>query len=169
MADAAHEEENPDGEMLLVSKMACSLVGVEQKITFRPKSVVHKAYGRQETRERYVCSYGLNPQFRDKLEKGSLNITGEDAGGEVRVIELSGHPFFVATLYQPQLSSNPGKPHPLMVAFIKTAISFKESISPPSLDEFDDLIAEVRRKGKQAGIQKTDIDAAIGQARGKNQ
>lgn len=42
-----------------------------------------------------------------------------------------------------------------------------KSISPPSLDEFDDLIAEARKKGKQAGIKKSDISDAILKARGK--
>jgi AbrB family looped-hinge helix DNA binding protein len=42
-----------------------------------------------------------------------------------------------------------------------------KSISPPSLDESDDLIAEVRKKGKQAGIKKSDISDAISKARGK--
>ncbi len=42
-----------------------------------------------------------------------------------------------------------------------------KSISPPSLDEFDDLIAEARKKGKQAGIKKSDISDAISKARGK--
>jgi AbrB family looped-hinge helix DNA binding protein len=42
-----------------------------------------------------------------------------------------------------------------------------KSISPPSLDEFDDLIAEARKKGKQAGIKKSDISEAISKVRGK--
>ena len=42
-----------------------------------------------------------------------------------------------------------------------------KSISPPSLDEFDDLIAEARKKGKQAGIKKSDINNAILKVRGK--
>ena len=42
-----------------------------------------------------------------------------------------------------------------------------KNISPPSLDEFDDLIAEARKKGKQAGIKKTDINNAILKVRGK--
>jgi AbrB family looped-hinge helix DNA binding protein len=42
-----------------------------------------------------------------------------------------------------------------------------KSISPTSLDEFDDLIAEARKKGKQAGIKKSDINDAILKTRGK--
>jgi AbrB family looped-hinge helix DNA binding protein len=42
-----------------------------------------------------------------------------------------------------------------------------KSISPPSLDEFDDLIAKARKKGKQAGIKKSDISGAVLKVRGK--
>ena len=42
-----------------------------------------------------------------------------------------------------------------------------KSISPISLDQFDNLIAEARKKGKQAGIKKSDISDAILKARGK--
>jgi len=42
-----------------------------------------------------------------------------------------------------------------------------KNITPPSLDEFGNLIAEVRKKAKQAGIKKSDISDAILEARGK--
>ena len=42
-----------------------------------------------------------------------------------------------------------------------------KSISPPSLDEFGDLIAEARKKGKEAGIKKSDIKNAILKVRGR--
>ena len=41
-----------------------------------------------------------------------------------------------------------------------------KSISPPSLDEFDSLIAKARKQGKQAGIKKSDITDAISKVRG---
>jgi len=42
-----------------------------------------------------------------------------------------------------------------------------KNIAPPSIDEFGDLIAKVRKKGKQVGIKKSDISKAILKARGK--
>ena len=44
---------------------------------------------------------------------------------------------------------------------------YLKNISPPDLDEFDDLIAEARRKGKKIGLKKSDILAAVKTARGK--
>ena len=42
-----------------------------------------------------------------------------------------------------------------------------KNIAPPSLDEFGALIAEARKKGKQAEVKKSDINDAILKARGK--
>ena len=42
-----------------------------------------------------------------------------------------------------------------------------KNISPPALNEFDDLIAEARRKGKKVGLKRSDIKDAIFKARGK--
>jgi len=42
-----------------------------------------------------------------------------------------------------------------------------KSISPPSMDEFDSLIAEARRQGKEAGLKQSDITEAIAKVRGR--
>jgi CTP synthase (UTP-ammonia lyase) len=63
----------------------------------------------------------LNPQYRSLLESGPLRISAHDDAGEVRAVELAGHPFFVATLFQPELSALSGTPHPLTRAFARAA------------------------------------------------
>jgi CTP synthase (UTP-ammonia lyase) len=50
-----------------------------------------------------------------------LRVAGADAGGEARVVEIPEHPFFVATLFVPQTGSAPGRPHPLVAAFVRAA------------------------------------------------
>lgn len=137
IGDATHGEESPAGGTLVIRKMACSLVGEAQTIRLAAASRIGRAYGTEETVEQYVCSYGLNPPFRERLENGTLRITGEDTHGNVRAVERDAHPFFVATLFQPQLSSMPEHPHPLMVAFLKAAVEFRKRKSgktpPPGI------------------------------------
>ncbi len=123
--DAEHEETAPDAQTLLITKLACSLVGKRQTIKIVPGSLAHKAYIQEEVSEQFVCSYGLNRHFRNKFENGQLQITGVDFDGEVRIVELSDHPFYISTLFQPQISSKPDKPHPLIVAFLMAAFSSK--------------------------------------------
>jgi CTP synthase (UTP-ammonia lyase) len=125
--DAEHEESAPSAPTLLVSKLASSLVGKTETIKILPGSLAHRAYGREEVSEQFACSYGLNPRFRDQIAKSQLKITGVDLGGEVRVVEVAGHPFYAATLFLPQISSAPQSPHPLIVAYLRAALAFGTS------------------------------------------
>ena len=125
--DAEHEETAPSAPTLFISKLACSLAGKTQTIKMTPGSHAHQAYGQREVTEQFHCNYGLNPAFRDKLSKGQLKITGVDLDGEVRIVELSDHPFYVATLFLPQISSRTESPHPLIVAYLRATLAFQTS------------------------------------------
>lgn len=78
-------------------------------------------YGATVAREQYYCNFGVNPAKSDLLRSGELRATGSDAEGDVRVIELPAHPFFIGTLFVPQLRSSRELPHPLVTAFIQAA------------------------------------------------
>lgn len=116
---ADHAESNPDGANLIISPLACSLVEQSGMIRLKENSLIRKACGKAEIVEAYHCRYGLNPEFRDRLEAGALQFTGWDAKGEVRAFELNDHPFFVATLFQPERSALRGETHPLICAFVQ--------------------------------------------------
>ncbi|MHB1280960.1 MAG: CTP synthase [Acidithiobacillus sp.] len=74
-------------------------------------------YGSLSATEHYYCNFGVNPDCIRELKQGPLNISGSDIEGEVRVIEYPGHPFFIGTLFVPQMRSTPESPHPLVTAF----------------------------------------------------
>ena len=78
-------------------------------------------YGRDEVAERYFCNYEVNPAYRGALERAGLTLSGFSENDDVRVAELPTHPFFIATLFQPQLSSEVGNPHPLILAFLEAS------------------------------------------------
>ena len=78
-----------------------------------PDTTAAALYGRSGRMiEDYYCSYGVNPDYRAALEKGGLRISGLGDEGEVRIVELPGHPFFLATLFLPQMRSTAGRPAP---------------------------------------------------------
>ena len=106
----------------MITQLACSLVGQSETIRIQPGSLAHAAYGAGGAHENYHCNFGLNPAFRTRILGGPVVATGVGSDGEVRIIELRGHPFFVATLFLPQLSSSLGAPHPLIVAYLKAAL-----------------------------------------------
>jgi CTP synthase (UTP-ammonia lyase) len=91
------------------------------QLQFASDSLVARCYGSDRAVERYYCNFGVHPDRVAVLGSGPLRIVGSDAEGEVRVVELSGHPFFVGTLYVPQARSTPDAPHPLVSAFLRAA------------------------------------------------
>ena len=67
--------------------------------------------------EDFRCNYGVNSEYLSALEKAGLGLSGFGEDGELRIVELPGHPFFVATLFVPQMRSTAETPHPLLVGF----------------------------------------------------
>jgi CTP synthase (UTP-ammonia lyase) len=51
------------------------------------------------------------------LEAAGLVVSGHAEDGTVEIVELPRHPFFVATLFQPQVEPASGELHPLLAAF----------------------------------------------------
>jgi CTP synthase (UTP-ammonia lyase) len=124
--DAEHEEITPDASIHIISKLSCSLVGEKQTVTIAPNTLTFQAYGKESVVEQFSCNYGLNEGYRDELTRGGLKIVGVDTNGDVRIVELPSHRFFIATLFLPQLSSSPDIPHPLIIAYMKTALAFQD-------------------------------------------
>jgi CTP synthase (UTP-ammonia lyase) len=90
-------------------------------VRFVPGSRLAAIHGRDSAVEGYHCSYGLSPRFAARLAEGPLRVAARDDAGDVRAVELDGHPFFVATLYQPERSALEGRDHPLIAAFVEAA------------------------------------------------
>jgi len=122
IAEAQHEEygEITTGEGF-ITPLECSLAGRSMALTLTPGSQVASIYGSTSATEQYYCNFGVAPERVPLLKSGPLRVTGSDAEGEVRVIELPGHPFFIGTLFVPQQRSAPGRPHPLLAAFVRAA------------------------------------------------
>lgn len=120
--DAQHAEYDPYASDLFVTQLDCSLAGRELMITLVPESRVARIYGALQAREQYYCNFGINPDKTALVKSGELEVTGSDAEGEVRVVELPKHPFFIGTLFVPQLRSSLERPHPLVTAFLRAAV-----------------------------------------------
>lgn len=118
-ADADHAESSPGAQRTVISALSCSLVEARGGIELLAGSIIARSYGQQRITEGYRCSYGLNPQFEPELLSGPLIASGRDENGEVRAVELHGHPFFLATLFQPERAALAGNPVPLARTFVQ--------------------------------------------------
>ena len=92
-------------------------------MNIQPGSRTEAFYGATISSEQYYCNFGLNPAYQKILNDRGLKIVGTDASGEARIMELPNHPFFVATLFVPPLSSTAERPHPLVLAFVRAALA----------------------------------------------
>ena len=121
--DAHHEEYVPSADVRVIVPLACSLRGQELPITISAPSLAARLYGDSRIVERFYCRFGINPAYRAQLLTDPVAVSGSDDDGEIRVIELPSHPFFLGTLYVPQVRSVVGSPHPLVTGFLEACTS----------------------------------------------
>lgn len=89
----------------------------------REGSAAHRIYGSATISERHRHRYEVNPAYHDRLEKAGLAISGSSPDGKLaEMVELAGHPWFVACQFHPEFKSRPVDPHPMFASFIKAAV-----------------------------------------------
>jgi CTP synthase (UTP-ammonia lyase) len=132
-SDAEHAETAPNAARPVITPLACALVEKTDIIRFHKDSLLEAAYGCLEVAEGYHCSYGLNPAFLSAIVSGPLRVSAEDRTGEVRAVELEGHPFWVATLFQPERAALTGKTPPLAAAFVRATVGLRRGNSEAAL------------------------------------
>ncbi|WP_045875275.1 CTP synthase [Pseudofrankia sp. DC12] len=123
LTDAGHAEVEPEAADHVVVPLECSLKGHEAAVRIERGSLAEWVFGVERTVERYHCSYGVSAGHLDRLRAAGLRFSGVDEAGGARVLELADHPFFLATLFQPELASDRPRVHPVIRAFATAAIS----------------------------------------------
>ena len=118
-ADAEHGELAPDAPRAVIAPLACALVETIAPLRLMAFTRIAEAYGTLEIQEAYRCRYGVNHDFEQALLEDNLIGSAHDSTGEVRAIELLDHPFFVATLFQPERAALKGANVPLVTAWLR--------------------------------------------------
>lgn len=119
---AGHAENDASAPELVIVALECSLVGHEGPIRYAPGSRLQQIMGVERSVERYHCSYGLDPRYAAVLEAHGVRFTAHDDDGAARALELEGHPFFLGTLFQPELAGDGTRAHPVIRAFAAAAV-----------------------------------------------
>ena len=85
-------------------------------------SRAYSAYGRTEISERHRHRWEFNNTYRESLTKAGLVLSGLSPDKElVEIVEIEDHPWFLGCQFHPEFKSQPLKPHPLFVQFVKAA------------------------------------------------
>jgi CTP synthase (UTP-ammonia lyase) len=131
MKDADTAENNSGSKNIIIYPVACAmpdrkegapkLSGLARGIRIRPGSYLETFYAENVIAEELFCNFELNPEYEWCSIEAGFPIAARGEEGEVRAIESPTHRFFIATLFQPQLSSSAKKPHPLVIAFVQAA------------------------------------------------
>jgi CTP synthase len=109
-----------------------------------PDSLAFRLYGEEIVHERHRHRYEFNCLYEKALTDTGLRIVGRSLDGKfVEVVELPGHPWFLAVQFHPEFKSKPLRPHPLFAGFIEAAC--KRKLAAEGLPANVTAIGERRR------------------------
>lgn len=92
-------------------------------------TLARQIYGAEDIVERHRHRYELNSRFIPELEAHGLKVSGRNPETQLaELVELSSHPFFVASQFHPEYKSTPERPHPLFVRFVAAAITYQQKV-----------------------------------------
>jgi CTP synthase len=93
-----------------------------------PGSQAAAAYGQEVIYERHRHRFEVNNKYRQTLEAAGMLLSGQSPDGRlVEIVELQGHPWFVASQFHPEFKSRPERPHPLFDGFLAAALEHQTS------------------------------------------
>ena len=101
-----------------------------QKIFLQKGTKAAEVYGQPEILERHRHRYEVNNNYRDALEKAGIRFSGLSVDDLVEMVELPDHPWFIASQFHPEFTSNPRDGHPLFKSFISATRRFHENELP---------------------------------------
>ena len=85
-------------------------------------------YGSDVIFERHRHRYEINPDYIEQIEAKGMKYTGRNSSGRrMEILELEGHPYFVASQFHPEFKSRPDEPSPLHLGLVKAALDYKKS------------------------------------------
>ena len=113
-------------------------------------TLAFKLYGRDMVLERHRHRYEVNPRYHRDLVKAGLTMSGLSPDGRLaEMIELTDHPFFIASQFHPEFKSRPTRAHPLFRGLIEAGLARQSSshgaesngLGPQTMDELKRSIA----------------------------
>jgi len=132
--DADTAENNSGSKNIVIYPVACAVPDRDQdapklsgpipEIRLRPGSYLQSFYMTDTVAEEFFCNFEVNPDYEWAAMEAGFPVVARGPQGEIRAIESPTHLFYIATLFQPQLSSKPKKPHPLVLAFVQAAMDW---------------------------------------------
>lgn len=94
------------------------------------ESLAYQLYQEEVVYERHRHRYEFNNAYRSLFTETGYKVSGTSPDGRlVEIIELSGHPFFIACQFHPEFRSRPNHPHPLFLGLVRASLARKKALS----------------------------------------
>jgi CTP synthase len=97
-------------------------------------SLAARAYGATHVVERHRHRYEVNNNYRETLSEAGLTFSGLSVDDLVEMVEIEDHPFFLASQFHPEFTSNPRDGHPLFKSYIAAVRRHMEGQLPEALE-----------------------------------
>ncbi len=101
-----------------------------QEVRVAPNTLARAIYGSETVFERHRHRSEFNNSYRDRYPQAGFRFSGLSKDDLVEVIELPGHPWFVATQFHPEFTSSPRDGHPLFAGFVRAARQHRNAQLP---------------------------------------
>ncbi len=134
----------PDGKYPVIDVMADQKYVTEKGGTMRlgaqpcvieEGTYTGEIYNQAKISERHRHRFEVNNKYRELMQDKGMVFSGINPNlGLVEIGELKNHPFMIGVQFHPEFGSNPLKPHPLFMEFVKKALNLKRNPNPPQLD-----------------------------------
>ncbi|MBU6377833.1 MAG: CTP synthase [Gammaproteobacteria bacterium] len=92
-----------------------------QDILLAAGTRARELYGKAVIRERHRHRYEFNNRYLERYRAAGLSFSGMSRDELVEIVELADHPWFLATQFHPEFTSNPRDGHPLFSGFVAAA------------------------------------------------
>ena len=101
-----------------------------QEVLLAAGSRAREIYGKDSIAERHRHRYEFNNNYMERFRTSGLRFSGFSRDGLVEMIELPGHPWFVASQFHPEFTSTPRDGHPLFTSFVRAARAHRAAELP---------------------------------------
>ena len=125
---ADSEENDTECADAVIAKLSCTLMNRKERLEISDShSILARTVGGDELIGEYRCNYGFHEAYRSVFQNSDM-ITSivETKNGYLRGFELKDHPFFVGTLFIPQLDFRGDSSYRIIKSFVKIVLDMEE-------------------------------------------
>lgn len=122
LSDATHQEYAPSSSSSVVTRLPVPLRAVTAETKIASGSNAQRLYANDSVTEQYFCRFGIDQEVSEQFKRYVVGETNEGGIVVATIIEDPDHPFYLGTLFLPQMGTNGSGVHPLISGFVEAIV-----------------------------------------------